>query len=45
MVSKAWYDGGHGAQAEPVGQEDAQDRITFCWLLVGSVKFKVVDFC
>ena len=33
VVSKAWYDGGFGDQAWPVGQEDVQDGITSCWLV------------
>ena len=44
MISKAWYDGGRGDRAGPVGQEDVQECISSCWLLFALVKSMVVDF-
>ena len=44
MVSKAWYDGGFGDQAWPVGQEDVQACITSRWLSVGLAESMVIDF-
>ena len=44
VVSNASCNDGFGEQARQVGQEDVQNGITSCWLLVGLVKSKVVDF-
>ena len=44
VVSKASCNDGFGEQARQVGQEDVQNGITSCWLLVGLVKSKAVSY-